>query len=350
MPTIDELFYAVAGGNKYTRIDLKQAYLQMEVHPENQEMLTLNTHRGLYKCTRLLYGIASAPAIWQREIENVLKDIPGVAVFLDDIKISDPTDQIHLERLKQVLNRLSEYNIQINMDKCEFFREGIHYCGHYIDKTGIHKEKTKMEAIENMRRPNNITELRAFLGLVNYYGRFIRNASTILNPLYKLLEGKQKKSSPLNWNKACVVHRIKKEFMSDKVLAHYNPKLPLIVACDASAYGVGAVLSQKQSDGTERVIQYASQILSNTQRKYSQIDKEAYAIIFAIKKFYQYLFGNRFVLYTDHRPLTQIFMPGKGLPAHSALRMQHYAIFLQGFSYDVKYRNTKQHSNTDGLS
>lgn len=300
------MFYAVAGGNKFSKIDLKQAYLQMEVHPDDQEMLTINTHRGLYKCTRLLYGIASAPAIWQREIENVLKDIPGVAVFLDDIKVTGPTDRIHLERLKQVLDRLSEYNIQINTEKSEFFKDGIHYCDHYIDRTGIHKDKAKMEAIENILRPKNITELRAFLGLVNYYGRFIQNVSTILNPLYKLLEGRQGKSYPLDWNKACETAflRAKKEFMSKKVLAHYNPKLPLIVACDASAYGVGAVLSQKQADGTERAIQYASQTLSRTQRKYSQIDKEAYAIIFAIKKFYQYLFGNRFVLYTDHRPLT----------------------------------------------
>lgn len=167
-----------------------------------------------------------------------------------------------------------------------------------------------------------------------------------------MLEGKQGKTLSFKWNTACEVafRNAKKAFMSEKILAHYNPKLPLIVACDASAYGVGAVLSQTQPDNSERVIQYVSQSLTRTQRKYSQIDKETYAIIFAIKKFYQYLFGNHFVLYTDHRPLTQIFAPGKALPAHSALRMQHYAIFLQGFSYDVKYRNTKQHGNADGLS
>lgn len=207
-----------------------------------------------------------------------------------------------------------------------------------------------MEAIENMRRPTNITELPAFLGMVNYYGRFIQDVSTILNPLYKLLEGKQEKT--LKWNTMCEVafKKAKGAFISEKVLAHYNPKLPLIVACDASTYGVGAVLSQKQPDNTERVVQYALQSLTSTQKKYSQMDKEAYAIIFAIKKFYQYLFGNHFTLHTDHRPLTQIFALGKALPAHSALRMQHYAIFLQGFSYDIKYKNTKQHSNADGLS
>lgn len=201
LPTLDELFYTIAGGDKFSKIDLKQAYLQMEVHPEDREKLSLNTHRGLYKCTRLLYGIASAPAIWQREIENILKYIPGVAVFLDDIKISGPTDQIHLQRLKQVLSRLSEYNVQINKDKCEFFKEGIHYCGHYIDRNGIHKEKAKIEAIKNMRRRTNTTELRAFLG--NGKLLLLYKMRVQFCPLYKLLEGKQEKKSPFKWNTEC---------------------------------------------------------------------------------------------------------------------------------------------------
>ncbi|XP_029171893.1 uncharacterized protein K02A2.6-like [Nylanderia fulva] len=352
LPTVDELFSTLSGGQKFSKIDLKQAYLQMEIHPADRELLTLNTHRGLYKCTRLLYGIASAPAIWQKEIETVLKGIPGVSVFLDDIKITGPNDQVHLERLKEVLTRLAKLNIQINKEKSEFLKEGIHYCGYYIDKNGIHKEKRKMEAIEKMPRPKNITELRAFLGLINYYGRFIQNLSGILTPLHTLLQKEGGKAVSFRWTQECEAAFLaaKREFTSNKVLAHYNPKHPLIVACDASMYGVGAVLSQKHPDGSERVIQYASQSLSRTQQKYAQIDKEAYAIIFAIKKFYQYLYGNRFTLYTDHRPLTQILAPNKSLPVHSAMRMQHYKIFLQAFNYNIKYKNTKLHSNADGLS
>jgi len=352
LPTIDELFSSLSGGQKFSKIDLKQAYLQMEIHPADRELLTLNTHRGLYKCTRLLYGIASAPAIWQREIETVLKGIPGVSIFLDDIKITGPNDQVHLERLKEVLTRLAKFNIQINKEKSEFLKKGIHYCGYYIDKNGIHKEKSKMEAIEKMPRPKNVSELRAFLGLINYYGRFIRNLSALLTPLHTLLQKGNGRAVGFKWTPECeaVFKAAKREFTSDKVLAHYDSKYPLIVACDASMYGVGAVLSQKYPDGSERVIQYASQSLSRTQQKYAQIDKEAYAIIFAIKKFYQFLYGNRFTLYTDHRPLTQILAPNKALPVHSAMRMQHYKIFLQAFNYDIKYKNTKLHSNADGLS
>jgi len=133
------------------------------------------------------------------------------------------------------------------------------------------------------------------------------------------------------------------------VLVHYNSRLPLILATDARSYGVGAVLSHRYPDGTERILQYASQTLTNTQRKYAQIDGEAYAIIFRIKKFHQYLYGYKFTLITNHRPLVQIFSLSKPLPAYTALRMQHYAVFLQGYTFG-KYKNTKQHGNADCLS
>lgn len=121
----------------------------------------------------------------------MLKGIPGVSVFLDDIRVTGPDDKVHLQRLREVLKRLGEYNIQINTKKSEFLKDGIRYCGYYIDTHGIHKEKQKMEAIEGMPRPTSITELRAFLGLINYYGRFIRNLSTILSSLHTLLEKKR---------------------------------------------------------------------------------------------------------------------------------------------------------------
>lgn len=149
-------------------------YLQLEVNPEDRPALTLNTPKELYRPTRLMYGIASAPAIWQREIENILQNIPGVSLFLDDIKVSGPIDAIHLEHLEKVFERLQNYNLWINTEKSEFFNESIDFCGYKIDRTEIHKEHKKMEAINNMPKPKNVTEVRAFIGLINYYGRFIK--------------------------------------------------------------------------------------------------------------------------------------------------------------------------------
>ncbi|XP_058828320.1 uncharacterized protein K02A2.6-like [Topomyia yanbarensis] len=348
LPTIEELFANVAGGEKFTKIDLTQAYLQLEVEEGDREVLTLNTHKGLYQPTRLMYGIASAPAIWQRLMEQVLNGIPGVTVFLDDIRITGPNDQIHLQRLEEVLKRLSSYNMRINLEKCHFFANEIEYCGYLINKTGIHKVKRKITAIQNMPVPENKDQIRSFVGLVNYYGRFFPNLSSTLYPLNSLL----KNDVRFVWSKQCeeAFNRVKQEMQSNSFLVHYDPTLPLVLATDASPYGVGAVLSHVYPDGSERPIQYASQTLNATQQAYKQVDREAYGIIFGVRRFYQYLFGRRFTLLTDNEPLKQIFSDTKGLPKMSALRMQHYATFLASFNYKIQFRPTNQHGNADAFS
>jgi len=348
LPTHDELFAKMAGCKVFSKIDLKQAYLQLELKDEDKEILTLNTSKGLYQCNRLMYGVASAPAIWQRTIENSLKNIPDITVFLDDIKIASTNVEKHFEILELVLSRLAEYNVRINLEKCIFFKEQISYLGHIIGKDGIKKEQKKMEAVEKLPRPRNVSEVRAFLGLINYYGRFIENLSNILRPLNELL----KKYTRFKWTSDCeyAFKQAKQAFCSNKILVSFNPTLPVVLATDASPYGVGAVLSHIYPNGTERVIQYASCTLNDTQKKYTQIDKEAYAIIFGVKKFHNFLYGKRFTLLTDNKSITQILSPGKGLPAYSAMRMQHYAVFLQGFDFDIKYRKTENHGNADGLS
>ncbi|XP_055522452.1 uncharacterized protein K02A2.6-like [Wyeomyia smithii] len=348
VPTIEELFANVAGGEKFTKIDLTQAYLQLEVEEGDREVLTLSTHKGLYRPTRLMYGIASAPAIWQRLMEQVLNGIPGVTVFLDDIRVTGPNDLIHLQRLEDVLKRLSSYNMRINLEKCQFFENAIEYCGYLIDKVGIHKVPGKIDAVQNMPIPKNKDQVRSFVGLVNYYGRFFPNLSTTLYPLNNLL----KNTVPFVWSKECdeAFNKIKCEMQSEKILAHYDSTLPLVLATDASPYGVGAVLSHVFSDGSERPIQYASQTLNATQQAYKQIDREAYAIIFGVRKFYQYLYGKKFTLVTDNEPLKQIFSDTKGLPKMSALIMQHYATFLQSFNFKIQFRPTNQHANADAFS
>ncbi|XP_011859199.1 PREDICTED: uncharacterized protein K02A2.6-like [Vollenhovia emeryi] len=320
----------------------------LEIHSDDRKFLTLNTHKGLFAVNRLMYGIASAPAIWQRTLEQILQDIPGVAIFLDDIVVTAPSDDEHLRRLHLVLNKLLKHNVRINLEKSTFFKNEIQYCGHVLRKDGIHKEPSKMEAIRQMPRPRNISDVRAFVGMINYYNKFIRNLSSILQPLNILLH----KNTRFIWGEVQekAFRKAKEAFMSNRILTHFDPKLPIVLATDASPYGVGAVLSHTYPDGTERVIQFASQTLSETQQKYAQIDKEAYSIIFGIKKFYQYLYGGKFTLVTDHRPLVQIFSPNQSLPVYSAMRMQHYAIFLQGFNYTIRYRKSESHANADCLS
>ncbi|XP_062538906.1 uncharacterized protein K02A2.6-like [Armigeres subalbatus] len=348
LPTVDELFASLAGGQKFSKIDLVQAYLRLEVAPEDREILTLSTHRGLYRPNRLMYGVASAPAIWQRQIEVILQGIEGVRVFLDDIKVTGPSDEVHLRRLEEVLLRLDQHGIRVNKEKCVFFAEQIDYCGYAIDKEGIHKMQEKITAIQDMRQPKNKDEVRSFVGLINYYGRFFENLSTVLYPLNNLL----KNDVPFKWTRQCEVsfRTVKKQMQSNSCLVHYSPELPLLLATDASPYGVGAALSHLMPDGTERPIQFASQTLNRVQQKYMQVDKEAYAIIFGVKKFFQFLYGRKFTLITDNQAISKIFGEHKGLPVMSAIRMQHYATYLQSFDYEIRFRKSSDHANADAMS
>lgn len=143
---------------------------------------------------------------------------------------------------------------------------------------------------------------------------------------------------------------VKLQLQSDSFLVHYNPKLPLALATDASSYGVGAVLSHVYPDNTERPIQYASQTLSATHQRYNHIVKEAYAIVFGVKNFSLYLFGQKFTLQVDNKPLMQNLSPQKGLPTFSAMRMQHYELFLRSFEFDIRFRKTEGHANADAMS
>jgi hypothetical protein len=188
----------------------------------------------------------------------------------------------------------------------------------------------------------------SFLGLVNYYHRFLPNSATVLKPLNELLE----KDREWDWTDKCekAFEDTKTMITSDQVLTHYNTDLPVRLACDASPFGLGAVLSHVMPDGYERPIAFASRSLAKTEKNYAQIQKEALGIVWGVKKFHTYLYGRKFTLLTDHMPLTTIFNPEKSIPVTTAARLQRYAIFLSGFTYDIEYKSTKRHNNADALS
>ena len=348
LPKIDDIFANLAGGQYFSKLDLTQAYLQLEMDEASREMLTINTHRGLFRYNRLAYGVASAPAIWQRTMEQVFQDIPGTQVMLDDIIVTGKTNEEHLSNLSQVLERIQEKGLKLNDKKCEFFKAEIEFCGHKIDRHGLHKTTSKIDAVLNAPAPTNVSELKAFLGLINYYRKFLPNLATVLHPLNQLLC----KHIPWKWTKkrAAAFQEAKQLITSDEVLTHYDPELPIRLACDASPYGLGAVISHVMPDQTERPIAYASRSLSKAETNYAQIDKEALGIVWGVEKFNYYLACRHFTLVTDHKPLTAIFNPSSNISVTTAQRLTRYAIFLAGYDYDIEYRSTTQHCNADGLS
>ena len=348
LPPIEDIFANLAGGKHFSKLDLRQAYHQLEVTEESKKYLTINTHKGLFQYNRLVFGITSSPAIWQRAIDQVLQGVPGNQCILDDMLISGKTDEEHLENLESVLKRLQDAGLKANKEKCVFFKDRVQFCGHEIDKEGLHKTQEKIEAVVNAPRPENVSQLRSFLGLVNYYNRFLPNASSVLHPLHQLLE----QNSKWQWTEQCeqAFTEAKRLITSEQVLTHYDPGLPVSLACDASPTGIGAVLSHVMLDGSERPVAFASRSLTKTERRYAQIDKEALSIVWGVKWFHVYLFGRQFTLLTDHKPLTSIFHPEKGVPAMTAARLQRYAMFLAGFDYKIEYKSTTKHCNADGLS
>ena len=224
----------------------------------------------------------------------------------------------------------------------------VEYLGHHIDAEGLHTTAEKLAAIQKAPPPRNEHELRAFLGLLNYYGKFISSLSTMIHPLNQLLQ----RHRPWRWSKACqcAFQSAKYALASNRVLAHYNPGLPLKLAADASSYGVGAVISHQYPDGSERPIAFASRTLMTSEKNYSQLEKEALAIIFGVKKFHQYLYGRQFMLLTDHKPLVTILGPKNMIPPLAAVRLQRWADILSAYQYVIQYKKTSDHANADGLS
>ncbi|CAH2109094.1 unnamed protein product [Euphydryas editha] len=239
-------------------------------------------------------------------------------------------DQMEATAFSLLLNTLIGLRLSFPYLK----KMNLYIIGHFVDKQGVHACPEKVKAIVGTPPPTNVSEVRAFLGLANYYSKFIKNASTILSPLYELL----RKDVKFHWNSACdfAFNKVKELLVSSKVLAHYSLSLPLVLTVDASAVGVGAVISHVTATG-ERPIAFASRSLCTAERSYSQIEREALAIIFGIRKFHQYLYGREFILRTDHKPLTFIFGEKVGIQIMAASRLQRWAILLSGYNYKIEY-------------
>ena len=256
LPKVEDIFASLAGGKRFSKLDLKDAYLQMVMSDESKRLLTINTHKGLFRYNRLVSGVASAPALWQRAMDQVLQGLKGCHCMLDDMIVTGATRDEHLCNLRAALNRLKQYGLRLNRQKCEFFEDKIDFLGHIIDEHGLHKSPDKIEAVLKCAIPENVSQLRSFLGLVNYYHKFLPNLSSVISPLRRLLE----KNVVWEWSSDCekAFDDVRSWIASEQVLTHYDPGVPLKLACDASSYGLGAVLSHVFPQGIEKPIAFAS--------------------------------------------------------------------------------------------
>ncbi|XP_064109047.1 uncharacterized protein K02A2.6-like [Macrobrachium nipponense] len=314
LPNPKDMFATLSGCSVFSKIDLRQAFQQLSMD-ENSQKLCMS----------------------------------GVFIFIDDILVTGKNKKEHRERLRAVLKKLKEHNIKVNQSKCILEVDSVEYLGFIVNGKGIHKTQDKVNAVQSAKLPENVKELQSFLGLVTFYGSFIQNLATIAHPLYNLLN----KDVKWNWTKECqnAFERIKAEVTSPTFLVHYQMDLPVKLVCDASNIGLGAVLAHVMPDGTEKPIAFASRVLNKAERNYSQIEKEALALVYGVKKFHMYLYGRkRFTLVTDHKPLLMILGPKASLPTLVAARLQRRAIILAAYDYNIEYRPTSKMGNADALS
>lgn len=347
LPKPDELFSKIANSKYFTKIDLSHAYQGIRVSESLRKLLTLSTHRGLFEPQRLMFGIASAPAIFQREIESLLCGINKTVCFLDDILIGGKAFSEHVKAVREVLTRLLESGLTINLLKCRFFVEEVTYLGFRLTLEGIFTDSTKVDAIVKTPYPSSKTELQAFLGMISHIIKFLPRSTEVLYPLYELLKKEAKFELTKRHKKA--IDEVKKLVLKANCLAHFDPTKPVILRCDASPNGIGGVLFHKIGN-KELPIAYVSRTLNNSEKNYAQIDREALAIVFCVQKFEKYLYGLHFILETDNRALSFIFGGKNGLSKIAAARVQRYGVFLNLFDFEICHIPASKNTIADGLS
>lgn len=348
LPLPEDIFATLNGGRVFSQLDFADAYLQIEMEEEDKELLTINTHRGLYRYNRLPFGVKSAPGIFQQIMDTMLAGLQGTVAYLDDVIVVGHTEDEHRRNLDAVFKRIEEFGFHIRLEKCHFFMPCVKYLGCIIDKDGRRPNPAKIEAITRMPPPTDVPTLRSFLGLLNYYGNFVKEMRELRAPMDVLL----KKDMHFKWTKECqdAFERAKAILSSDLLLTHYDPNQEIIVAADASDYGIGAVIMHRFPNGTTKAVSHASRSLAAAEKNYSQIEKEALGLVYAVKKFHKMIHGRKFTLLTDHKPLLAIFGSKKGIPVHTANRLLRWATTLLAYNFSIEYTSTTTFGQADALS
>lgn len=347
LPTVEQIFANLYNTTVYCVVDLKNAYLQLLVDSVSAELLTINTHLGLFKVKKLPYGVASASHIFQAAMDQMLKGIEGAQAYQDDVLISASSYEQCVSRVYQVFEIFAKHNVKVNLSKCQWFVKECIYLGHTINSTGIHPVKDKCKAISEAPVPQDASSLKAWLGLLNYYHHLIPNASTLLAPLNALTGGNVK----FRWSSECQksFDRAKELIINSPGVTFFDPNKPIIITTDASGYGVASVMAIVV-DGKERPVFFHSATLSPAQRAYSCIEREALSIVVAVKRYHKFIFSRHFTINSDHKALQYIFASDKNIPAMTSAKLQRWAIFLSAYNYSLKYVKGANIGHADGLS
>lgn len=329
----------------YTTLDLASGFHQVKMHPGSIPKTAFNTDRGHFEFIRMPFGLKNAPATFQRLMNYVLRDYINkiCLVYLDDVIILGTSLQEHCENIRKVFQKLLEYNLKIQLDKSEFMRKEVAYLGHVVTQDGIKPNPDKIAAVKNFPIPKTPKEIKQFLGLLGYYRKFVPNFAKLTKPLTNCL----KKGNVVDFERQDYIKSFdecKNLLINSPILQYPNFDQEFTLTTDASNYALGAVLSQ-QINNKDMPIAYASRTLNTHEINYSTTEKELLGIVWAVKYFRPYLYGKKFKIKTDHRPLTWLM----SLKDPNS-KLMRWRIKLDEYDYEIEYKKGTLNSNADALS
>ena len=346
IPSFEEIVHKLKGSTIFSKLDAQSGFWQIPLDPETAKLTTFITPFGRYFMKRLPFGINSAPEIFMRIVSGILEGIDGVVCYFDDILCHSKSPEDHEKLLELSHKRLKDASLQLNTAKCEYKKSEITFLGHIVSAEGCRPDPMKIETIQGLPEPSDVSALRRYLGMVNYLGKYLPHLSTILRPLNELLS----KDTAWMWGppQRTAFNKVKELLIKPPVLAYFDPKKPTVVEADSSSYGLGGCLLQEHEEGL-RPVAFCSRSLSNTEQRYAQIKKECLTSVWACERFDRYLMGlDSFTLYSDQKPLIPL-INSKDL-SETPLRCQRMLIRLLRYKPVAIHQPGKMMVTSDTLS
>ena len=352
LPRIDDLLDQLGESRYFSTLDLASGYWQIRVDPGSREKTAFVTPQGLFEFRVMPFGLMNAPAVFQRLMQRVLhglnpeSGVDFVSVYIDDILVFSRTLEEHLEHLCLVIQRIQSAGLKLKPSKCCFIRKEVEFLGHVLTPDGVKTNPKLVAAVADFPQPQNVAEVRQFLGLSSYYRRFIPQFAAIAQPLHSLTC----KGAKFQWTEDCKrsFELLKGKLVSAPVLAYPSFRLPFTLETDASIRGIGAILSQPQRDGQLHPVAYASRSLTPSERNYSVTELETLAVVWAVAHFHAYLYGHSVTIYTDHTAVKAILETPNPSGKHARWWTKVYGSGVG--EVKIVYQPGRGNKNADALS